>query len=230
MNNFRISEYFLSDIFWRSILMESEVFLPKFKDFLVSDMEFEKLRGQAEYNTGTISPVTGWMLFSISYYFKFRRVLEVGTFIGKSSAYIARAMNCVDDECEIYTCDYSNDIKLPELYGNVKLHQFPKTSSTEMFSRVQGKFDAILIDGGLQPNDIKLMREVLSDSGIIILDDLEGTEKGLINAAKIRSTPGFSNYILIRCPSEHVVEKLGFFGRSVLGVLVPTSRISFTRQ
>ena len=56
-------------------------------------LSLEELRQNADYNTGSISTSSAWALYSVTSLFQPRMVLEVGTFIGKSTMSMAIAMD-----------------------------------------------------------------------------------------------------------------------------------------
>jgi len=92
-SNFNLSSQFFSEAFWRGVFAESDFFKPIQSDFAQESLELESLRVQAEYNTGSISAFSAWSLFLLCRYFKVGRAIEVGTFIGRSTLAMTKAMN-----------------------------------------------------------------------------------------------------------------------------------------
>ena len=156
--------------------------------------ELEGLRAQAAYKTGSLSDRDRYEVYALSRYFKPTMVAEVGTFIGRSTFAIADGM----DGGTIWTCDASNDLKLPT-HQTVKIHQFPRKASTEMLLAAiakQVKFNLFYIDGRLSQRDVALMGECMDEDGaVIVLDDFEGVEKGVSNAAMLLNE--FQHYSLM---------------------------------
>jgi hypothetical protein len=111
--NFNLSSQLFSEAFWRGVFAHSDFLKPLQNDFQKDSLALENLRNQAEYNTGSISAFSAWGLFMLRNYFKVRRTLEVGTFIGRSTMSMAKAMN-LNGGGEIHTCDNSNDINLAQ--------------------------------------------------------------------------------------------------------------------
>lgn len=142
----------------------------------------EKLRAQADYNTGSVGLLDIFDLQGVAQHFQPRVVAEVGTFIGRSTAAMASVM---PKGGVIYTCDASNAITLPELSPEVTVTQFQRMTSTQMFERLiadQRQVDLFYIDGRVAPEDLKLIPELMHPRTAFVLDDFEGVEKGVSNA------------------------------------------------
>jgi predicted O-methyltransferase YrrM len=234
--NISISHKIMSSVTWGRILENSSFILSYEKENFYRQLdELENLRVNAAYNTGSISASTAWLLFSTSYYFKSKKVIEIGTFIGKSTIAIAMGMHKEFDDCEIHTCDASNDIKLPNV-KNVKITQYPKLGSSEMLQSLEanasnnGIFDLIHIDGRLMPNDYKPLKKILSDKAIIVIDDFEGVEKGVINAINLKNNGFEEDYFLVYPPEEKLLKKYGLSSSSTTGLLLPKKIITLSAQ
>ncbi len=125
--------------------------------------ELEQLVDQADCPTGSTSFTSCWNLYSLITYFKIRSVIEVGTYIGRSTLTMAYA---IDDSSKekgiIYTCDNSNDIQLPQK-TTTEVIQYPKTSSNEMLKDLESKkvsqCDMAYIDGRLNARDASLLNK-----------------------------------------------------------------------
>ena len=227
-SNFNLSSQLFSEAFWRGVLAESDFFKPIQPDFEKDSLALETLRNKAEYNTGSISAFSAWGLFLLCRYFKVRRTFEVGTFIGRSTMAMARAMN-LQGGGEIYTCDTSNDIDIVQC-PPTRIIQYKKQTSTQMFSALSGSFDFAFIDGRVTDVDIARMAELLDEDAIVALDDFEGTEKGVANLFNLRSHPRFQQLFLVPPPSPAMAEKLGFSSRCLIAVLLPPALITLTNQ
>jgi len=227
-SNFSLSSQLFSEAFWRGVFAESDFFQPLKGAFATESLNLESLRNQAEYNTGSISAFSAWGLFLLCRYFKVQRALEVGTFIGRSTMSIAKAMN-LSGGGEIHTCDASNDIDIVQ-HPPTRIIQYKKQTSTQMLSAVSGAFDFAFIDSRLSEIDIARMAELLTDDAIIALDDFEGTEKGVANLFNLRSHPRFQQLFLVPPPGLEMAKKLGFSSRSLTAVLLPPALIALTNQ
>lgn len=226
----------MSNVTWGRILEHSSFILSYEKENFYKQLdELENLRTDAEYNTGSISASTAWILFSLSYFLKSRKVIEIGTFIGKSTVAIAMGMDKTFDQCEIHTCDSSNSIKLPHV-SNVKITQYPKTGSTEMLEAIasdknqHGTIDLIHIDGRLMPKDYSLVKNLLTSRAVIVIDDFEGVEKGVINVINMKNNGFEEDYFLVYPPEEKMLEKYGLISNSTTALLIPKKMITLSSQ
>lgn len=215
MKDLLISRADFSPFFWE-LIGTTDKPLPRSLDAL------EGLRTKADYNTGSLSYLDCVDVHALASYFKPTSVAEVGTFIGRSTHSLAAGM----DEGEIWTCDSSNALNLPEPENqSVKIKQFRKTNSTDMFAKAMTlgfRFDLFYIDGRLTERDVELMSECIAfDGSVIVLDDFEGVEKGVANSSILLnwSARNAKNYTLIY-PQP---------GRKT-AVLVPFNRIRFVPQ
>jgi len=143
------------------------------------------LRVQADYDTGSLSLDDAEELFRIIAFFKPDAIAEVGTFIGVSTITMNLACQRLVD---IYTCDVSNNIDLdvPNIF------QYPKKPSHEMFADMAEKgvnVDLIYLDGRLSQQDVEPLNKIIHDKTVFVMDDFEGTEKGVANAMMLES-PG----------------------------------------
>ena len=181
MNPVQIGRKRLSEIVWTII------------DEKVSDYPFEKiekivedqqaLRAQAEYNTGSVPIDDAFELYRIVKFFQPKVIAEVGTFIGVSTKTMNLAMERLVD---IYTCDHSNNINLdvPNIF------QYPKRPSFEMFADMVEKgvkVDLVYLDGRLSQEDVEPLSKIIYAETVFVLDDFEGTEKGVANAMMLES-------------------------------------------
>lgn len=177
MNDLMIPRDKFSRFFWEDLIeMQHHYLDPKRLD------QLERLREQAYYKTGSLNMADISDVYSVFNYFKPRTVAEVGTFIGRSTMTIADAIG----EGAIWTCDASNDLKLPPC-ESVAIRQFPKQFSTDMWKAAiaeKKRFEAFYIDGRLGSEDIELIGAITDFSGaMFVLDDFEGVEKGVANAS-----------------------------------------------
>lgn len=233
MEKLSINRNKLSEFVWQSLFENSSALSYATKQELIEKSNvLDQLRLSAKYNTGSISPSTIWSLFAVVNYFKPKIIAEVGTFIGKSTFAMACAMDIVHSNGgEIYTCDYSNAINL-DFDTKTKVYQFQMKSSTEMFAELRNKnikCDFLLLDGRLQNEDYEILKNILHKDSIILLDDFEGTEKGVINAINILEN--FSKeYALIYPPTQLILNKNGMHTFCSLGLIIPFTTLIYTNQ
>lgn len=182
MNPIQIGRKRLSDIVWGII------------DEKVGDFPYEKiekivesqqaLRSQADYNTGSVPVDDAFELYKVVKFFQPEVITEVGTFIGVSTMVMDLA---TPDVAVIYTCDASNNINL-EMLPNVI--QYPKTLSCDMFRDLatkEVKVDLVYLDGRLGQDDIEPLSKIVHDKTVVVMDDFEGVEKGVVNALMIEA-------------------------------------------
>jgi len=218
-----------SKIFWEQIMEGTESTLAEKEALAIKLNSLESLRDHAEYNTGSISFSAAWCIYNLTKYLKVKKIIEIGTFIGKSTISMASAIDCHFSDGEIYTCDFSNSIKLP-WNGKTKIVQFEKKTSTDMLKTLNGNFDFCFLDGRLTEEDLPLFDNLINENTIIALDDFEGMEKGVINLINLRKLQKLKNHFLAYPPSENYLQKLGLNSYTPTAVLLPISLIKFTNQ
>lgn len=175
MNPIQIGRKRLSEIVWGIIDEKVDDYPYEYIEKIIKDQQ--GLRAQAEYNTGSVSYDDAVDLYKVVSFFKPDIIAEVGTFIGVST----RTMRMAALDADIYTCDMSNDIDL----GSLGAFQYPKKPSHEMFEDMEKKevkADLIYLDGRLSEKDIPHLMSVIHNKTVFVLDDFEGTEKGVANA------------------------------------------------
>jgi hypothetical protein len=177
MNPVQIGRQRFSDIFWGIVDEKVDDFPYETIEKIV--WEQQKLRSGADYNTGSVPYDDAVELYKLAKFFQPKVIAEVGTFIGVST----RTMRLGASSADIYTCDVSNRIQVDS--SDTKLHQYPKTSSTDMFKDLAEKkvgVDLLYLDGRLQQEDFQYFPQIIHDQTIFVFDDFEGTEKGVVNA------------------------------------------------
>lgn len=171
-----------------------------------------ELRAAANYNTGSLSHDDAYDLYVITNYFRPRVIAEVGTFIGVSTKVMALAAS----DAQIHTCDMSNALAVAP--DNNHITQYPRCPSHLMFEslRTNGVTpDFVYLDGRLTKDDLReVSTEKYSDT-VFVLDDFEGTEKGVANAL-----------LLERSNTTLIYPRNG----NKTAILIPYSRIEFVRQ
>lgn len=232
MKNLAINRMEFTDLFWNTIFSNGFSILREVENKIRDkNAYFESLRVNAEYNTGSVSLSTSICLALISSYFQPSIIAEVGTFIGRSTYSLALGGKLGGDNLKcIHSCDASNDISL-NLSPLAPLVQYPKQTSNQMHTKLL--LDKVIpelyfVDGRLTKDDAIMMEKMNASNSIIVLDDFEGTEKGVTNAFLL--TESFKNFVVAYPPQPQLLQKLGLFDRSLLSILVPISRLSFVNQ
>ena len=185
MNAIQIGRKRLSEIVW-AIIDE------KVDDYPCEDIskiikEQQYLRDCAAYDTGSVPYEDAVDLYKIVKFFQPANIAEVGTFIGVST----RTMHLEELWVRnIYTCDMSNDINL-ELENVTQYRKKPSHEMFEDLAKKDIKVDLIYLDGRLSEKDIPHLLNVITPETVFVLDDFEGTEKGVANAVVLDS-PNFA--------------------------------------
>ena len=183
---------------------------------------------------GSISITSSTYLWLLARYFSPRYVLEIGTYIGRSTlAILFGGVNSVE---KLYTCDgtfdclnfldYKKGPFQPEKVQAIeKVDYFGKTMSTALLNKMRDdgvRLDLIFIDGRVSNEDCQILPHVMSDKCVIFLDDFEGVEKGVVNAMMLRSS--LKGMILL----NPAVEENYDVGN--LALLVPANMLTLSRQ
>jgi predicted O-methyltransferase YrrM len=233
MSKFWLSERMVSRVFWEEL--KSSIFYEEAsKDARkIAEITSPKV---AEFpaEAGSISITSSIYLWLLSKYFSPKSVLEIGTYIGRST--LALAFGGKDSIREFYTCDGTFDcldFNLLDLTGLESVKQnavnriqyFGKTMSTSLLQELKGKgvkLDLVFIDGRISNDDCKILSEVMSDTCVLVLDDFEGVEKGIVNAMMLRNN--FRAMFLV----SPAVEENRIAGN--LALLLPAGLLTLTRQ
>ena len=163
---------------------------------------------RATYKTGSISDAAMYYLWTLCKRISPTHIVEIGTFIGNSTAVLANyGLN-------VYTCDKDNDC----LNGTDIIHPFPKTTSTQMlWELVQKgvKADLFFFDGRIQPPDLALILRLSHPMTAYVFDDYERVEKGVVNVRLL--FPYLLHHTLI-LPPERVAD---YESRTSIACLMP---------
>lgn len=163
--------------------------------------ECEPRRERATYNTGTVPLETAVLLRALCRYYQPQIAVEVGTFIGTSTL-------ALDASRAIYTCDRSNDC----VPGTDHILTHPYQSSTDMLKEIQEPVDLFFFDGRIQPEDLPHVQRLSHSRTVYAFDDCVGTEKGVVNASRLRPL----------VPEHVFIPPYAAFGnRTTLGALLP---------
>lgn len=218
----RINRTRFSRLVWDNIFQGAESQISARQELADRLSTHDKLRVGAEYNTGSMSLDAMVALFSVAYFFKPKVIAEVGTFIGNSTYALVEG---AENDCEMHTCDYSNNIDLSPYIHTLSLVQYPKTPSSVMFQKMleQGKkVDLFFIDGRLSPGDIPLIEKLSKDTTVFALDDFEGVEKGVSNAGLLLSYNWVKLYYHLVYPPKDM--------NCNVALLVPRKLVEWTDQ
>jgi len=225
-----ISTHRFSRVFWDILLDASEGVSEETKaSFFDTSISLENLRVYASYNTGSISLSQAYLLYLVTKFFNPKKVIEVGTFIGRSTIAMALGMESQRNNGEIHTCDSSNDIILP-YYGSTDIIQYRRQTSVDMLKQLTPSFDFVFLDGRVGPDDLKMLDSLIHKDTVIALDDFEGMEKGVINLTYLKKLGKLKDYMLIYPASDTQLKDSGLKGRSLLALFIPKHFVNFTNQ
>jgi hypothetical protein len=227
LRKFSISQAVLSEAFWNRIFESVEDNTHRQTDFKISLAAQDSLKSFADYNTGSITFCAAWSLYSLTSYFMPSTILEIGTFIGKSTISMALALDHAENPGIIQTCDVSNGFDL-NWSGKTKIIQHFKTKSSDMMIGIDCPQDLIFVDGRLNETDLDVMQTDNFENCIFVFDDTEGAEKGAINQILVNQK--MQNRIYIYPPSNEVLKKHNLFGGNTLSLSIPNSMVTFSRQ
>ena len=229
----KINSSKLSELFWENAYSAVELRAPKVLNRLRDQgIEQERLRLNASIDTGSVNLAAAWSLFCTTAAARPRVVVEVGTYIGRSTKAMALAMDFNSTlNAMIFTCDASNELEIiPE--GATRIAQFKRVGSTDMLRALVSEkiqTELVFLDGRISDADALLLSQLATPNTLYLLDDFEGIEKGVCNALKL--APSLSNsHFLIYPPRRSLLARFGIHDRSTIGAWLPMSFVSFARQ
>jgi predicted O-methyltransferase YrrM len=226
MPTIKISTKNLSEAFWTYVYDQYKgISAGDAAAFRKEISELETLRKEADFNTGSISTATACGLYGLTKWLAPKSLIEIGTFIGRSTIALARGMTAARPQAILYTCDADNRIELPKVEGCV-IRQFPKTSSTDMFrtllrENLTGCIDMAYIDGRLRDGDELLLKKLCRSDVVIVFDDFREVEKGTANAVTLAEAKIPPRARLILPPTDGFLRRYGLYGPVTTGLLVP---------
>jgi len=227
MNEFKISQYDFSELFWRRIFNGSRDVMFRQVELQRALLQQDNLRPKADYNTGSINFNGAWSLYSIVSYFLPKNVAEIGTFIGKSTISMALALDNASRPGKIQTCDISNGFDL-NWEGETDIVQNFKTSSTDMLLKIDTPQDLLFVDGRLSNEDISILQTPNYSSCVFVFDDTEGVEKGFVN--QFHLSQKLTERFFIYPPSSEVLKQQNLYGNCNVSLSIPMSILKFVRQ
>lgn len=227
MKQFTISQSTLSELFWHKIFSHSEDVSHR-REELQRALELqEELRPKADYNTGSITFCAAWSIYSITNYFVPSNIVEIGTFIGKSTLSMAMALDHCGRPGLIQTCDGSNGFDI-NWAGRTTILQNFKTISSDMMSTIDCPQDLLFVDGRLNDQDLDIIQTENFANCVFVFDDTEGVEKGTINQVLVDQK--IKNRFVIYPPSNEILNKFNFYSASTISLSIPSSMVTFNRQ
>lgn len=235
MLSVRLSTHDISPIIWRRIFYE---FLPEIQGATVTLAEIytglEADRAAMDFKTGSISYSSGIALYVLTRKIDPTMVFEVGTYIGRSAAAMAIAMDAGEPRDRLLqTCDISNDFVLNTKRFRTKVQGMPKTDSTAALNAAitAGRpVDLFHFDGRLNGPDLDMVAALSHEGTVIALDDFEGLEKGVTNGMLLKQTPKFSNHFLVEPPSPELLGPFGYTDRCLTALLIPPLTLKLASQ
>jgi predicted O-methyltransferase YrrM len=229
----RINPRNLSLILWEQWIGNIEEELPKARTELAAMFDAcEATRSSMSYNTGSITFAAAILLYVATRNIRPSQIFEVGTFIGKSTLAMGLAVDRNGADGKIFTCDGSNDFKLPRL-TKCAITGFSKTVSTSALQQVAAggaRIDFFHIDGRISAEDLEIIEHISDPRVVIALDDFEGIEKGVANLSLIKARPYFGQHVLVYPAADHVLARLGVSSGSTSALLFPLAALKFTNQ
>lgn len=234
--NFRLSPNFLCDVVWRQIFENIEVELPEARRRIEDNIAAcERTRAGMEYNTGSISLASALSLYALVRFVRPQTIFEIGTFIGRSTLSMAAAIDMNGNEGRIYTCDGSNEARLPLEKVKCAITTYSKTMSHDAlnkFAQENRQIDLLHIDGRISAADMEIISRTTSPRAIYALDDFEGIEKGVANWGLMRSNPFFARHSLVYPADPKLIDQSsgGVVGRSITALAVPMESFRFSVQ
>lgn len=234
MKKFWLSEGMISRAFWQELEGSSKVEEAR-QDSQVTANLTSSLVDEFPSVAGSISLDSSFYLWLITKYFSPKNVCEIGTYIGRSTIIMASAAG--EGLEAIYTCDGTydcmdfslldgSDFSQSKISNGKKIKYFGKTMSTEMLGEILQtgkKIDFCFIDGRISNEDCALFEKVFTEDAVIVIDDFEGVEKGVINVMMLRNK--FPGHVLLEPPVIPTRrERLNF------SVMLPARILSIARQ
>jgi predicted O-methyltransferase YrrM len=238
VNPLNLNRQALSQMIWQRIFENAQMVEYVRPEITAMAHDLGRLESKAENPTGSISVSSIWALTATAYYFAPRTVVEVGTYIGRSTYALSEGMTLAGvDEPLIYTCDLNNDIAVENdpafATSPTEIYRYPRRSSTEMFEDVVSRRihpDMIFLDGRLPEGDVELIKTLKHRDTIFALDDFEGIEKGVANYSLLqRIVPPFS-HILVYPPDRETLTHFGLRDQCTTALVLPNTLFRLTAQ
>jgi hypothetical protein len=238
VNPLNLNRQALSQMIWQRIFENAQMVEYVRPEITAMAHDLGRLEAKADNPTGSISVSSIWALTATAYYFKPKTVVEVGTYIGRSTYALSEGMTLSGvDEPLIYTCDLNNDIALENdpafTTSPTEICRYPRQSSTEMFEDLVEKkppIDLFFLDGRLPEGDVELIKTLKHRDTFFALDDFEGLEKGVANYSLLqRLTPPFS-HILVYPPDRETLARFGLRDQCTTALILPNTLFRLTAQ
>lgn len=235
MQSITLAYRHLGHAVWTRVLESTAPTLASQRQRLLGDLAgMESLRARAQHNTGSISLASQWMLLSLTCFLRPTLAADIGTFIGKSAMAMAHGMDFAGQPGHVHTCDVSNGVDLPRL-TQTSIVQYPFISSTQMFSEMLkgglgSQVGLVHLDGRLAQGDSELLSQVCKPTGVLMIDDFEGVEKGVANVMALRGVQRFARCLLVPPPERDVLERFGLYDHCSTALLIAPELLKFSAQ
>jgi hypothetical protein len=221
-----LSESMLSTAFWSEL--ESDLYSSDAETVVDAILRHTaEIAPKFGTKTGSISTGSIRAIWALSKYFSPTNVVEVGTYIGRTT--LAAAFGSASSNKQIHTCDLSFDCwEPPTNFGDASIRYYGKTSSSDMLKEIAStlsKIDMMIVDGRLQPDDIKYIAKLRHPDTVFVVDDFEGVEKGVENVLLLRSA--FPDLVLL---SPNRKSGVSWSNSHCIATLISGKKITLTRQ
>ena len=136
------------------------------------------LNGQSviPFGKGTTSNHDCYFLYETCLKYKPKKILEIGTYIGKSSYALA-----LGSTCDIYTVDENKDeFIVHKGFEKVadRIYRHPNTNSMDFWNTNMKGFDLVFVDGWLKQKDVENLFDSTSDNFWFLCHDYYPDDKG----------------------------------------------------
>ncbi len=190
-------------------------------------------------STKSISLGTAITLYLLALKSRPANIAEVGTFIGCSA--LSMAFGTIKSskskkDFRIRTCDVNETVDNPLLgLDDYYINQCTviRGTSTTMFKEIASmgeSLDMLFIDGRLIKGDFMYLGKILTRNSLIVLDDCEGTEKGIYNLGLFTNNKIYDTHIYIPPFAKDKFKIWGYSCRSTAGILLPKSFVMYANQ
>lgn len=186
---------------------------------------------------GSVGVGTAMCLYLMARRLSPSTIVEVGTYVGVSTAALGLGGGKSKKLKDVITCDVNPCI--PDPFIGMDIDKSIKCSvmnvpSHEMFSHLANKdikADLINIDGRLSKRDIEPLVKVVKPTTVFALDDCESDQKGHVNLALLRSVFNKTHFFVAPFLPEDLILDSSIIGATTgTGYLVPKSLVSFSTQ
>jgi len=235
MELLRLNSYTLSRALGRQLLedmiYEKDMFINEVMPVIRDRLNDKTLQRE---DSGSILVGSAATLYLIAKKLRPVNVLEVGTYIGCSTATIACGCDGPRASATITTCDINKCIEDPleglSIQGSITCRVLHGMSTSLFSQHLSSRTDFIHIDGRLSKEDVSLLSAVDLSNTTIALDDSESDEKGIANLQMLRRVRSLQSHIYIQPFTSDIFQAWGLATRSTTGIFAPLKKLALTRQ